>query len=804
MLAIILLAATIGQQCAPDPKPLTHAKIGTLDPFTTVLGGFDTSLAMQGMAGGEIVKSTHTLLSNGGIFGSGALAVPNAASVGIYRADIQPGEGTVEMWVKVGAPTSALRYLFSARGARGLDLDGHSDLIVGETSLAVTPFFSKIYFNDGAGLDLGKPTLVLTVAPRGIAVGDVNGDDVLDLVVAQNFANTLPNPVTGDPGEVHVFLGPIVKGAVYSTPDIVIEVDKPQGLILAQFDQHPGLDLVVGSFSTSSQPIYGFSNNGSGSFTPMNFQFGSFTSSAEGLAAADVNGDGVLDVLYGSFDQNPSTILLGQINGGDYELIPAPGMGSIRSGQALGVSLADVDGDGDDDIVLAQTLTGQGQLAIHLNQGDGTFNFVPDCLVPTKRPFTVSAYRDLNNDGYLDIVVANWRDGPNTTPTSTVYFGPIEPPAGSPPTTCIPPHREFLVEDAVSMAVGDLDSDGLDDLFFHSGTAAKSPVFLLDVDGEGKSGFVADGKYVADLLIPTTPTKANPAGEGSGVHVATGGTTTYGTIHVDGNCIELYLLGNDVHFRVTDRRGAVHEVSAPFPFSGSAEAVDGFHHLQAEWSATQGIVELRVGHPGKPANVHVSAGVPYPMGSLAPVFRVGSDPNNQRRAAGILFDDLRISSVRRSSQDADLDGVLDEWDNCRFLPNTAQADINGDGVGDDCSVCQVDLGYRGPGTLELSACGQLLKPGNLTSIGLRCGPAGTVFGLFVALASNPTPAFGGVFVPLPIVAVGFGQLNSAGQYHQLLPAIVGVTSIYAQAVAVDPAASHGAQLSNAVRIDFLP
>ena len=801
MLVSFTIALAFGQ-CAPT-TPLSHAPISGPDAMTVGYGSFDEQAGLVDLTGSIDVKSTHTLGGVGsGIFGSRSLVLSATPGVSIQRSgELDSERGTVEMWVKVGAASPDRRYLFSARGAVGLDGDHRNDLFVGETSLTTDPFFSRIYFDDGSGLNFANPALVETVAPRGVAVGDVNGDNVLDLVIAENFADTLASPATSEPGEVHFYWGPITAGSTYTTPDAILEVDKPQGIVLADFDEHPGLDLVVGSFSNTSTPLFGFSNNGSGGFSPMNFAFGPFTASAEGLAAADVNDDGILDIVYASFDLNPSTLLLGQINNGDYELQPAPGQGSARSNQALGVAMADLDGDGDEDVVLAQTLAGDGQLAVHLNNGAGVFQIKPDCLIPTKRPFTVSAYRDLNNDGYLDIVVANWRDGLTTTVTSTVFFGPVTvpPSKGEDTPICDLPYREFLVDDAVSMTCGDLDGDGLDDLFFHSATADHSPIFYLDVDGHGKAGFVAGGKYLPSATIPTTPTKANPAGEGSGVHVATGGTSTYGSVHFAAGDIELYLEGTELVFCVTDRLGQRHSVSTSFPFGGSGDAENGFDHVQAEWSAVDGVVQLRVGDPTVPANVVTTTAAAYPMGGISPVFRIGSDFDNQRRFVGEL-DDVRVSTARRSELDEDGDGVFDDWDNCRYLANASQVDTDDDGKGDLCSTCQTDLGMEGAGTLVLSVCGQPLSPGNQSVIELRCGPPSSQFLLCIGFQSSPLPAFGGFLVPVPIAAVLFGALDETGATHLVMPAVVGGADLFLQGLAVDPA--DGVALSNAVRVTF--
>ncbi|MFG0317162.1 MAG: hypothetical protein ACF8XB_07815, partial [Planctomycetota bacterium JB042] len=445
-----------------------------------------------------------------------------------------------------------------------------------------------------------------------------------------------------------------------------------------------------------------------------------------------------------------------------------------------------------------------------LNRGDGTFDFLPHAVIPTTRPFTATAERDLNHDGHFDIVVANWRSGAPSGPAteqSTVFWGPFNLPAAPIATTIFPTFDEFLVDDAVSMSVGDMDDDGVDDLFFHASRGTKSPVFLLDLDGVASAGKDVQGRYKPSFTLPTASTQQNPAGEGAGVHVAANGTSPYGAPTRRFNTIELYVEADRMHFAIWDDLGTRHVVSRPFPpLGGDPGAVDGFHRVSAEWDAAAGVVEVRVGHPGVPAHVETSTGLPFSLQPFGKFACLGADVDNGWRAVGYEIDELRVSSVRRSVLDADSDGVPDEWDNCRYVSNPAQADGDLDGVGDSCGFCQTDLGAQGPGTMTLSVCGTPLHPGAPAALRVKCGPPFALAWLFLGLQSNPTPIAGGTFVPLPILAQLPLPLDGAG--HAFLP-IAGYgplsgLDVYVQALAPDASVPFGIGISNAVRISLLP
>ncbi len=785
------------QGCAPDSLPLSKAPIVALDPSTVALGSFDASTVLQTALGGGSIKVTVALgVAGGGIFGTKALSIPTGNAVAIYPSTGFPlPHGTIEMWVKpVKSPHRV--DLFSLRGAASLDGDGKSDLVFGETTPSPTPANSTLLFEDSSPLGFSLST-VTTMAPRGIAAGDLNGDGIPDLVIANNAANTLQSPLTpAVPGEVHLFFGPLNSGAPLTTPNEVLEVDRAQGLVLADFDLDGFLDIIAGSYSPETDPLWGFSNDGAGNFQRMKLQLG--LAPVEGVAAADVDLDGILDVLYASLDTvKKSRVCIGRLSAlGKYEL---GGLGSKfydLNSPALGASLGDVDGDGWPDAVLARTLDGEGSIAIHRNHGDsapGVFDAAANIVLPTTRPFTLNATRDVNQDGALDIVVANWRDGIVTTPTSEVLFGPFS--SGN------VTKQSFAVDDAVSFALGDIDGNGTSDLVFHSASATKSPIFLLDWNGAPLGGTLGQGIASPSGTLPSQPTIGNPSGEGAGMMVAFGGTSAYGSVHVFPNSFELFKENGALVFEIVDSTGSRHRASVTFPPTNDAYAVNGFHHVQAEWDAAAGVVELRVGHPTL-GTKDTKTGPAFAITGVQSAMRLGSDPDNQSRAAGWRIDDFRISSLRRSELDFDQDGIDDDFDTCRFIPNPGQQDSDGDGIGDACEYCQQSLGYQGPGVLTLSVCGSPLALGATAAMRLKCGEPFGAFVLVLGGTAQLTPLFGGTLIPGAPANLKQASFDASGGFAYAFSATLSGIDVYAQAIGEDSSQALGVALSNAVKLHF--
>ncbi len=149
------------------------------------------------------------------------------------------------------------------------------------------------------------------------------------------------------------------------------------------------------------------------SFAPM-VTYNSGGSQAWGVAVGDVNGDGKPDLVVGNFC--PTTgkcgngvvgVLLGN---GDGTYQPALSYGS-GGYQANAVVIADVNGDGKPDILVANWCANSscvnGSVGVLLGNGNGTFQRAVaygDGGVTT----VALAVADLNGDGKPDIVVANW------------------------------------------------------------------------------------------------------------------------------------------------------------------------------------------------------------------------------------------------------------------------------------------------------------------------------------------------------------------------------------------------------------
>ncbi|HTL04316.1 MAG TPA: FG-GAP-like repeat-containing protein, partial [Gemmatimonadales bacterium] len=125
-----------------------------------------------------------------------------------------------------------------------------------------------------------------------------------------------------------------------------------------------------------------------------------------GVAIGDVNGDGRPDV-YLCRIEGPNALYLNQ---GGWRFREAARAGGVALGDrpSTGAVFADVDDDGDLDLVVTSM---GGRNSLFLNDGKGVFQdaTVQSGFVAEERGSTTAALADVDGDGDLDLYVANYK-----------------------------------------------------------------------------------------------------------------------------------------------------------------------------------------------------------------------------------------------------------------------------------------------------------------------------------------------------------------------------------------------------------
>jgi hypothetical protein len=115
-------------------------------------------------------------------------------------------------------------------------------------------------------------------------------------------------------------------------------------------------------------------------------------------------------------------------------------------------------------------------------------------------------------------------------------------------------------------------------------------------------------------------------------------------------------------------------------------------------------------------------------------------------------------------------------------------------------TCQTDMGFGGPGNMELSMCGDdLTTASSLSTMQLSGGaPLQPIF-LMVSLSANPTPFKSGTLVPVPVLAIVTGfSTDGSGNFSSPVPGgAASPTHVYLQAIIKNGAAF---EISNALDV----
>ncbi|UOR05096.1 FG-GAP-like repeat-containing protein [Hymenobacter aerilatus] len=242
----------------------------------------------------------------------------------------------------------------------------------------------------------------------------------------------------------------------------------PSGATLADIDQDGYLDLLAGDADNATVAI-GLSDSAGGfGFVKQLVVVGNHPVS---VAAGDVDGDGDMDFVSANYADN--TITVGY-NGGTALLFRIARTATFRVGQQpTAVQLADVDNDGDLDVLTSDS--GSNTVSIRINSGAGTFSGTTSIAVGAAPADLRLA--DLDSDGDLDLVTVNAADGTVSVRLNNGLGGYSQTatlllPLGSTPN---------------SLQTGDVDADGDLDLVVAQGRGGQVMTFL----NKGAANFAA-------------------------------------------------------------------------------------------------------------------------------------------------------------------------------------------------------------------------------------------------------------------------------------------------------------------------
>jgi hypothetical protein len=339
-------------------------------------------------------------------------SAPNAVAVGDLDGDGVPDvivadsfayKGVVSVLRGVGQGKLAARvdYVLGqaypwALAVGDVNADGKLDVVVVDRSSMVS-----VLLGSGDGKLEVKASFPTASTPMSVAIADMDGDHKPDLIIpgwsegrlsihAGNgdgtFAAMVEYPLAGS--TVAVAVGDL-DGAF--GPDVVtVTADGSNGSIA-------GVLLSTGDGKLAPIVKYPI-----GEHFPNDSPHTNNGNPPAELVLADVNADGKLDVIETNDGAGTVSVLLGT-GGGKL----AAKVDYATGGSPLSVAAGDLNGDGKVDLAIVNAPT--DTLVVLLGKGDGTFgSFSPDVARLDQRigvDATAGAIGDVNGDGKLDVVV---------------------------------------------------------------------------------------------------------------------------------------------------------------------------------------------------------------------------------------------------------------------------------------------------------------------------------------------------------------------------------------------------------------
>ncbi|HTE23015.1 FG-GAP-like repeat-containing protein [Flavitalea sp.] len=460
-----------------------------INSFSPATGPYNTAITISG-------NNFNTTPANNIVYFGGSRAIVTAAS-------------TTSLTVNV--PVSATNHPISVVNTAN-NLAGYSNAtfvptFAGSNTVSFAP---AVNFNAGN-------------QPTGVSFGDIDGDNKLDMIVANQASNTISvfkNASTGSistasyPAKVDFAVGGSPQNVIFQDvdgdgkPEIVVMCWGGGAVHILRNTSTPGV-INSSSFAPSATVSTGLNSrtlkvadlNGDGkpeiitsnyvqpgsisliqnNSTPGTLSFSSAVNLTAGLnfgdvAIADMDGDNKPEIIGANLASNNMTIFHNTHSGGNIATTSFASQQDFATGlYPWGISIGDIDGDNKPDVVIPNS--GSSRISVFRNnftQGvlnSSSLNTVVNFTTGLS-PYSV-AMADINGDGKLDIVTPNTNGTSVSVLLNTATPGVINSSSLTARTDIV----TGLTSNYISVA--DIEGDGKPDIIVPNTVSGQTTVSIL-------------------------------------------------------------------------------------------------------------------------------------------------------------------------------------------------------------------------------------------------------------------------------------------------------------------------------------
>lgn len=306
-----------------------------------------------------------------------------------------------------------------------LNQDGYLDLVFCNEYDSQTHFDidSYIYWGSATGYTAERRTSLPTSGAHAAAVADLNLDGHPDIVFTSRCNDSQNYNV-----DSYIYWGSDTGYSASNRTGLPTSWGYGCSIDDLNADQYP--DIVFSNcYNGTSRNIDSYIYWGSPDGFSTSDRTGIPTSGASDNTITDLNGDGCLDIIFSSYTDGTSTICNSYIYWGDKTnpystlnrtLLPTIGANSC--------SAADLNNDGYPDLVFSNYHGPDyySNVNSYIYWGGETGYSASDRTELPTLHATGNVIADVDNDGWLDIIFANFFDGVSNNISSYIYYGSAE------------------------------------------------------------------------------------------------------------------------------------------------------------------------------------------------------------------------------------------------------------------------------------------------------------------------------------------------------------------------------------------